>query len=285
MADETALRQSLGRIADAFAQEPPDPIAGHVWRCRWQDAAQLVVVVSVNDRSVDAIPMTSDVDLGDDTGVTFSTAGGTLENRWLAWVGLRQSLPTRVLDICVDRVEPATLEAFRVEVGDGAPIGHPLDERLQVRDAIAARMHALKAARWERDDVRPVDIEALIKARGLSAGQVAQQADVPPGTIVEILRHRRVPTGNLADRLGEILDVSPSELSAQPLDANLVVALDRPKYRRRLADKGRQAGVLDEGAWRYQVANEQLALAARTTVHADEMRRWQGVIEDYLGST
>ena len=66
------------------------------------------------------------------------------------------------------------------------------------------------------------------------------------------------------------------------LDHDLVWALDRPQFRRRLAERGLAEGEPNEAAWRFKVATGELPLAARATRSANARGRWMGLIETYL---
>ena len=90
-------------------------------------------------------------------------------------------------------------------------------------------------------------------------------------------------TADQATKLAPILGVAAEALKApHAVDPDLVWVLDRPRFRRRLAERGRANGVTDEIAWRYYVATSELPTAARFTQNSDARSRWTALVEDYL---
>jgi len=98
------------------------------------------------------------------------------------------------------------------------------------------------------------------------------------------VRGDRTISVEVLPRIASVLGVNPEDLAGpHEIDPFLVLALDLPEFRRRLAERGRSEGVTDEATWRYTVATERLPVAARTTGHKDQLRRYIGLIEDFLG--
>lgn len=272
----------IDHLVDAFAAVPADPQPGQLWRARWQRTAQVVVLLGADRDTADAAPFTPDVAVAAGVGVVVEAKESPLRSDHVAWTPLARPLPVRVLDIVVGTVTDEALD--RVRRGPRRPVElHPLDERSQVVERIAERMDDLEHARWVPDVAEPVDLAALMRGRGLTPGRLATKLEVEPGEIMDIVRGDRAPSLRTAEKLAPALGLDVAALTGpRPVDADLVRALDQPRFRRRLAERGRQAGVDDEAAWRYQVATSELAAAARTTGHADAYRRFVGLIEDYL---
>ena len=187
-----------------------------------------------------------------------------------------------VLDVLLGPISHGVLEEVLSGRGGGAVISSMLDERAQVRDAITERLSALGVETWIPASTVVGSLEDVFRQRGLRPARVAHEVGGDAGDIIDLIRGDRVPTPEIAERLASLLDVDPTALTARPVDEHLARVLDRPRYWRRLAEKGREQGVVDEGLWRYQVATQQLATAARTTGHGDPVRRWQGLVEAYL---
>lgn len=272
----------IDHLVDAFAAVPADPEPGQVWRARWQGTTQVVIVLGADRDTADAAPFTPDVPVSAGVGVVVEAKESPLRSDHVAWTPLARPLPVRVLDIVVGTVTDGALD--RVRRGPRRPVAlHPLDERSQVVERIDERMDDLEQARWVPDVAESVDLAAVLRARGLTPGRLATELDVEPGEIMDIVRGDRAPSLPTAEKLAPALDLDLAALTGpRPVDADLVRALDQPRFRRRLAERGRQAGVDDEAAWRYQVASSELPAAARTTGHTDAYRRFIGLIEDYL---
>lgn len=270
----------LHDLVGAFASEPPDPTAGQIWRARWGSVAQVVLLAASEGDDFQMVPLTPDVNLVDDSAVVLPEATTPLGFAAAGWVGLRRRVPIRVLDVLLGSVDDAVLHEIVSGRGAGASISSAVDERAQVRDAIARRLSDLADATWLPEAI--VNLEEEFHQRGLRPASVAREIGVEPGDIIDLIRGDRAPSPEVAQRLAGLLKVDPTTLTAVPVDGDLVKVLDLPKFRRRLAEKGRLQGVVDEVAWRYRVATQELATAARTTGPTDGVRRWLGLVEAYL---
>lgn len=272
---------SLGPLTAIFQESTADPEPGQIWRAAWKSWVQLVLITVVRDDDVDAIPLSPDVEFADDETVPIDP-GAPLTHALGAWCGLSRRLPIRVLDVRVSTVNAADLAAVRVGDGIGPPVTSILDERDQVRNALASRLAALAEATWLPSSSEVIDLAAQVRKRGLKPSQLAAELNVAPGDVTDLLRRDRVPSPRQAEILAPLLDLEPEQLLAVDVDPDLVWALDRPQFRRRLAESGIAEGHLDEAVWRLHVATARLPVAARSTGATSGRRRWLGLIETYL---
>ncbi|WP_419848824.1 helix-turn-helix domain-containing protein [Candidatus Poriferisocius sp.] len=272
---------SLDALSAAFSASVTDPHQGEIWRAAWGSCIQLVLVVEVGDADIDTVPVSPDMDLGDDETVRVDP-GSPLDHPLGAWCGLRRRLPIRVLDVCIATVDPSELEAVDRGEGDGPSITSLLDERAQLWKAIADRMAELAAATWFPSNADAVDFAVMFHEHGLSPSKLASELGVAPGEVTAIARGERVPSSEQAEILSSLLNVEADRLQLVRLDQDLVWALDRPQFRRRLAERGLAEGEPNEAKWRFKVATSELPLAARATRSANERSRWMGLIETYL---
>lgn len=272
---------SLAALASVFAASAVDPSDGEIWRAAWKTCVQLVLVTAVRDADFDAVPVNPEIHLVDDHAVVLQP-GAPLTHPLVAWAGLRRSLPMRVLDVRIGTVPAPDLTAVRRGQGAGAPITSVLDERAQLRDALDARMDELENATWLPASANAVDLGEILRDRRLSPSKLAPALGIAPGDVTALARGDRVPSPEQAEVLARLLDVAPEQLPSAPVDADLVWALDRPRFRRRLAERGTSEGVSDEALWRLRVATTKLPIAARATGSVDPRRRWNGLIETYL---
>jgi plasmid maintenance system antidote protein VapI len=285
--NEQPTRQppSLDGLAAEFDSEPPEPVEGEVWRAAWNSSVQLILIIGVGDNDIDAVPLSPDVEFADDDTVPLEPPP-PLTHALGVWRSLRSRLPTLVLDIRVcPALSVAAMEHLRNAPGVGTPATSVLDDRFQFRSVLAQRMEELAAATWVPANVDPVDIGARIKERGVKPSTLAHELDLTPGDITDLARGDRRLTVEQARKLAPILDLSAEQLTAVSLDNDLVWALDRPRFRKPLAERGRAAGISDEAAWRLHVATNELPVAARTTGSSEPRRRWMGLIQDYLGAS
>lgn len=272
---------SLAALASVFDAAPVDPSEGEIWRAAWGTCVQLVLVAEVHDADFVAVPVNPDIDLIDDHAVLIEP-GASLTHPLAAWSGLRRPLPIRVLDVRVATVHASDLEAVRRGQGAGAPITSVLDERAQLRDALAARVDELAKATWLPATSNVIDLGGMLRARNLSPSKLAPELGIAPGDVIALARGDRAPSPEQAEILARLLAVPLEQLPSAPVDPDLVWALDRPRCRRRLAERGTAEGEPDEAAWRLRVATSKLPMAARTTGSVDARRRWIGLIETYL---
>ncbi|MGO9881364.1 MAG: helix-turn-helix domain-containing protein [Acidimicrobiales bacterium] len=222
--------------------------------------------------------MSFDVALADDRAVPLPS-NVVLGHETVAWMSLSFRLPVRVLDVLIGYVDPAVF----ANGGIGAPIVSPLDERSQISEAIKDRMEVLEEAAWAPAGAEAIDIGGTMRARGLTPSRVAQQIEVDAGEVTALVRGDRMPTPEQATKLAPILGVAAEALTApHAVDPDLMWVLDRPRFRRRLAERGRSNGVTDEIAWRYYVATSELPTAARFTQSSGARSRWTALVEDYL---
>ena len=279
------LPPSLDGLAAALDTEPGEPVEGEIWRAAWKSSVQLILIIGVGDNEIDAVPLSPDVEFADDDTVQLEPRP-PLTHALAAWRGLRSRLPTRVLDV---RVCPALSAAAMGHLHDAPGVGatatSALDERVQLRSHLAQRMEELAAATWVPSAVDPVDIGARINERGVKPSVLARELGLTPGDITDLARGDRRPSVEQARKLAPFLDLSAEQLTAVNLDDDLVWALDRPRFRRPLAERGRAAGIDDEAEWRLHMATNELPVAARTTGTNDPRRRWMGLIQDYLGAS
>jgi len=75
-------------VVARFAGPTEEPETGQIWRARWRDTAQLLLLTSSNDSDVEAVPLSLDVDLGDDTAVLFRSDIQPLGFDVVAWRSL-----------------------------------------------------------------------------------------------------------------------------------------------------------------------------------------------------
>lgn len=272
---------SLEPLSAIFNAPVTDPEEGEIWRATWASVVQLVLVTEVGDSTISAVPLSPDVEFADDETVVLDP-GPPLTHSLGAWCGLQQTLPIRVLDSAVARVGPADLEAIRIGLGAAATVTSVFDDRHQVRTLMADRMAELAAASWLPSTAPAIELGERFRERGLTPSKLAIELGIAPGDVTALARGDRVPTRDQAEILSTLLAVEVEQLLVVRVDPDLVWALDRPKFRRRLAERGIAESEPDEAMWRLQMATAKLPVAARATGPSDPRRRWMGLIETYL---
>lgn len=281
--DLASLRERAKLVADRYRTPTPDPAPGQVWKARWAECVQTVLVVDVADVEFEAIPLSSDETL-DGVGTVVLHAGEQpLEYDVVAWRSLRCRLPERVLGDFFGSVMPAVLDRVESATPEGPRITSVIDERSQVSDAIDDRMHELASCSWLPLVFRTINVGELAAARDIQPSKVAEALQVNPGAARAILVGDLAPSPDQYERLASLLGVAVDEIAAAPpIDPDLAMELDRPVYRERLWEVGREAGARDEVEARLGAARAVLALAARTPSGVQPRQVWASKIEDYL---
>ena len=281
--DVASLRESAKLVADRYRTPTPDPASGQVWKARWAECAQTVLVVDAADAEVEAIPLSSDETL-DGVGTVVLHAGEQpFEYDVVAWRSLRSRLPDRVLGDFFGSVLPAVLDRAESATPEGPRITSVIDERSQVSDGIDDRMHELASSSWLPLVFRTINVGELAAAKDIRPSTVADALQVNPGAARAILVGDLTPSPDQYARLASLLGVDVDEIAAvPPIDPDLARELDRPVYRERLWEVGREAGARDEVEARLGAARAVLALAARTPFGVQPRQVWASKIEDYL---
>ncbi|MDQ1295994.1 MAG: hypothetical protein QG608_3881, partial [Actinomycetota bacterium] len=85
-------------VVTAWHDPPPAPGDGQLWRARWEEHVEIVLVTAVTLDSVQVVPVTLDVGYEDDATLIVPPDSGPLGVPFLIWRGLPRNLPLRVLD-------------------------------------------------------------------------------------------------------------------------------------------------------------------------------------------
>jgi len=279
------------------AGEVPEPQPGQLWRLEWEGAAALAMTWGIHDDFVTVIPIAEDPAFSDEYTLHAEPEETPIGISLALWVGLESAVPMFVLERCLGllgllpEVE-VTRKAFRagvlpkVRVTIGSAITDPLDERLQYREALAARITELAEARWLPEMEEEVaSIEQLAEAAAVSVDEIPDRLSLPPAERLRFHRKLRPIYPEEAETLGEWLGAEPNRvLATNPkLPKELVAALDQPRWRPYLR-ASRAQHQIPEPEIRQKVAYSVLAHAARTTGEADAALDWERLIKDYFGA-
>jgi hypothetical protein len=255
---ETSLQEAFGE-PDRWPLRP-----GAVWRARWDDIVQLVVLVDVAGSAIRAAPVTVDeTDSADDVLVIQSPA--RLGTPATVWKALLRELSTAALDRPVDDFGPAVAEwvttgvaaeATHVPPGTlpfqgGDPVFAAAEENMDTL-AAAAPVATAPAAERVRQQTAP-SAEEL--------GQLKERLRMPLPTVLQLVDGKLSPTTEQATVLQDVLGFAP-DVVAVPLP--LVHELSLPRWKRTViefAARQRQP----EAAARRNMTGEVFAFAARQT--------------------
>ncbi|MGH2732281.1 MAG: zf-HC2 domain-containing protein [Actinomycetota bacterium] len=287
-----------GEILQVFdAQEVPDLECGQLWRLEWEDIAALGVLLRVRDEDVTLIPAGEDPHMADEYTLILEEDQSPLGISLALWVDLETVVPLFVLDRWMGVVDLlAEVEEVRTafqnggrpaSVNTGRPILHPLDERLQYREALAVRFTRLADAGLLLEVGEPGKAPSLLEIMnnaGAIPSEVAGRLGISAADMYSLLRGQRSPTTEEAAGLSEVVGVAPDILlrAGGDLDQGLVRILSHPKWRPAIRQRARERRST-EIAERMRVGYEVMAHAARRAGVRDAPLDWDRLARDYFG--
>lgn len=248
---DARLRASLtaatlpSSVRRAWADRPPTPTPGQVWRARWGTVTQLLLILDAPARSVRAASVTLDPDLADDTAVILPADSGDLTVPLVVWLGDATSLSFRILDRFLGSVSIDLREV--PDACRGRPILTPADERAVHRACLQDVLDVFVAARWAPDgDGNLGEILGTI-----SSNRLSETLELPDRAVIALRRGRTWLTPEQAERLAPVVEETVENLlAANPrLPDDLIADLDLPAYRAKVNMLARQRGIDEVEAW------------------------------------
>lgn len=255
-----------GAVA-AWQGPPPEPEVGQLWRARWEDLAELVVILEAVDDRVVVAPVSFDVDYADEQSVVLPEDATSLQVEAAVWLGLRRDLSMGVLDRYVgflaERWRDLASSAERDELRRGRRL-HPADPGGEYRARLEDTVDVLAAATWV--PIGSGALAGMIQSAGVSPQQLVGLLDATPQQALAVLRGRAPVTVEQSSRLSMAIGSTPEEvLAANPsLPEDLVTRLDRPRRRAQVRELASRRRLPEVEAWR-AAAYGTWALAARQT--------------------
>jgi DNA-binding transcriptional regulator YdaS (Cro superfamily) len=282
------------------AASMPDPSRGQLWRASWDDVTQLVIVLRVTAvGSATVVPVTVDPPASDEASVVADAALTLLGHEATLWGGFAADIPFLVFDVLLGVVAPTIVAAAeRAAVGEGSDelpeglragshVESPFDPAAQVRAELSDALDLLRHAAWATPSApagKPLpellkgrnDVPALLR-------KIAETLGLKPPEVMSIMKGARPVLPDQAPVFARITGLTEQEVlsAAPPLPDDLILELDRPKWRKALTARRASAG--SEGAARRSVAYGALALAARQT-GASSADPWPERIRQYLAT-
>lgn len=243
------------RVAWSGSRPAPEP--GHLWRAVWDEVARYVVVLHVDPATAEVAPVTLDPELATDDAYLLDAGESDFDVPIAVWLGLRATVPLRVLDRSAGRVHLA-VEAIR-KSPQGRPVATPLDERALEGAVLRDDMDELAAA--PPSEATLPDLLASVTVEAMTAAGVA------PQLALAVRRGLRPVTPEQAQTLAPLAGTTPDALlrANPPLPDDLVRALDDDQGRAWVARLAAHLPTDAESA-RLSVGYGAYTLAARETV-------------------
>lgn len=271
-------------VRTAFISDPPEPAEGQVWRAKWDDVAELVVLVAVKGDTVTAVPVSLETDYATSGAYRLPAEATTLQVPLVVWAGLSRDLPVRVLDrVAGETADPvgATWPADVPSAEKGRTPGTALHPAQELRVHYAERIASLAEAVWV--PAGSGALAGLLSDAEITVAELAELLDVPPNHALAIRRGQRPVTRDQAQLLAQALRRSVDEVvAANPSPPpELTSHLDRPQWMTKVRRLARAAGVSDHEAWQ-RAAFGTFALAARISGKPHEDDVWNLLLERYF---
>lgn len=250
-------------VRAAWTGVAPGLAVGQIWRARWDDQVQLVVILSADQRPT-AIPLSFDLDYTDSTTTPIAAAANPFNVPVIVWPELAQALPIVVFDRFAGQLSPeatASLASEPARSREDRSLPHPVRVyRALLEDAMAE----LSAARWYESGSG--DLSAILHRANLTVQDVAAALGATPQRALAIWRGQLALSHEEAEKVAPLIGESAETLlAANPAPpADLIACLEQPVRHRQVLAYAARRSVKVPTAYR-DLAYQSWALAARQT--------------------
>jgi len=172
-------------VTEAGGASAPEPVAGQLWRVRWEDDIELVVLMSVGDTDVVATPLTFDIFYADNTALVLEADDSDFATPVVIWPALRARLPMFVLDRMAGALSQGSAGLYADPDSSGADPGrrgaavvNALDTRSEYRERLADTMLVLAGANWAPQGTG--GIADLLREKSVAPKDPAPMLDITP---------------------------------------------------------------------------------------------------------
>jgi hypothetical protein len=274
-------------VRAAFDAEPGDPRSGQLWRARWDEVVEILLILDVYDDGVAVAPVSLDDRLADERTVILEPHQTSLGTTVAVWNGLVRQLPVYVLDRQVGAVAGMTDAWVEEATAGGAAIGRvangPLDPLIPVRAELGDALQLLADATWAPSGTG--ELSTMLASASVSPQQLVGLLNMPPQRAIALARGQIPATAEDAAVLAPLLQLPARDvLEANPAPpANLVRRMSRPRRRAQVSRFAAQRGIDERSAWlttTYAIG----AQAARQTGEATDPV-WDDRIDRYFQIT
>lgn len=271
-----------------------EPAVGEVWQLDWADAAVLAAVVESYEDGVGVVPISREGSQDE----SFSIAVEMFErpDRLFVWHRLASTVPLGVFSYPVGRLSDGSQRRVSESLAAGVlaqavsvvDVALGRDRSMPVVDVLfeadmAVAVASLADASWvPESSAALVPLGELLRERALMPTTVEAATGIPAASITELVRERREATEEEAVALASVLQLPVDRVRRQPaVPAALAHAVERPAHRASVRLRALQGG-LSEASARLQVAQEALALSARTSGAERDVETWDELVRHSL---
>lgn len=286
---EAGLRERFGDPAQAELE------TGQVWRARWDEVSMLVLVLDVDASEVRAVPVTIDPPGEDETSVVVDGSRTAFGVDATIWAGLVSCVPMRVLERALDAWDddivgcttaraqgrPAPTAAG---VREGQPIRSALEPDAEVRAGLTDGLEYLRQtpALPIQESARPAGNLASLLGDRLDLKALCSALKMPQPEVMKLLRGKIPLPPDRIDAVASATGLSAEQIARtiRPLPADLVHAMEHPRWRSVWVRRARRLGVTEAQA-RLSGGYGTFALAARET--GGGAADWDARLRQFLG--
>jgi hypothetical protein len=253
------------------------------------------LVWNVHDHYVEVIPITSDVQMADDTTARLEAEQTGGLGSLAVWVGLEAPIELSVLDSYWGSIDIDEVGVVRrlvrlgkpidaLHVSTGSPISNAFDDRYEYRSIISDAVESLRSASWAPSS-SSASLPDLISKAGTDMTAVTAAIGASPTERLRLLRGQRCLDSVEAKQLAPLLHVEPEDvLATNPaIPSELIAAINQPRWKRNLVAYAESAQLVEADA-RQNVAYAVLALAARQTHFDSQELMWHERLKQYFAT-
>ncbi|MFG2794009.1 hypothetical protein [Streptomyces sp. NPDC048419] len=287
---EAGLRERFGDPAQVELE------TGQVWRARWDGVSMLVLVLDVDAREVRTVPVTIDPPGEDETSVVVDGSRTAFGVDATVWAGLVSSIPMRVLERVVDAWDDDIVgcTAARAQnrpgpavagIREGQSIRSALEPAAEMRAGLADDLAYLRRAPGlpvgERG--RPAGTLASLLGDRLDLRALCAALQLPQPEVMKLLRGKTPLPPDQIDTIASATGLPAEQIAGtvRPLPADLVHAVEHPRWRSVWVRRARRLGVSETQA-RLSGGYGTFALAARQT--GGGSADWDARLRQFLGA-
>ncbi|GLW08711.1 hypothetical protein Misp01_38410 [Microtetraspora sp. NBRC 13810] len=293
--------QGLGRLMAAVSAvripdevravvqaEPGDPAPAQLWRARWGEIVELLLIMEA-DVSVIAMPIMLYDRVADARTLVLTSDQTSLAVTLTVWTDLTHRVPMYVLDrqigtVAVD-VSRSGWEADAIAGGArcGSDPVSAADPRHEVRARLEDAMREFVEAKWAPSGSG--DLARLMAAASLSPQRLIDAMGVSPQRALALRRGQVAVEDAEARVLAPLLGITEEavlEANASP-PAALVVQMSRPRRRAQVMRLARKRGISEHSAWLAATYGVNAQAARQTGQSQDPV--WEERIDRYFQVT
>lgn len=270
---EAGLRERFGDPAQVELE------TGQVWRARWDEVSMLVLVLDVDDLEVGAVPVTIDPPGEDETSMVVDGSRTAFGVDATVWAGLVCCVPMRVLERVVDAWDDDIVGCTTARTQDrpgpvaagvreGQAIRSALEPAAEVRAGLTDDLEYLQHAPGlpVQESGRPAESLASLLGDRLELGALCTALQLPQPEVMKLLRGKTPLSPDQVDTVASATGLPAEQIArtVRPLPADLVHAVEHPRWRSVWVRRARRLGVSETQA-RLTGGYSTFALAARQT--------------------